>query len=175
MTAAIRRARSRPAAGGRGARPAARTRRASPAAANGVRAGNGRMDASALMREAVAARTASFSPYSRFPVGAALLGASGRIYHGCNVENASFGLTCCAERTAVFAAVSQGERAFTAIAVTARAGAGAPPCGACRQVLAEFSPDLWVYWRDMRGRLLRRRLGELLPEQFRLRRGEKAR
>ena len=133
------------------------------------------MDASTLMREAVAARTASFSPYSRFPVGAALLGASGRIYHGCNVENASFGLTCCAERTAVFAAVSQGERAFTAIAVPARAGAGAPPCGACRQVLAEFSPDLWVYWRDARGRILRKRLSALLPEQFEFRRGGKSR
>ncbi len=118
------------------------------------------------MREAVAARAASHSPYSRFAVGAALLGASGRVYHGCNVENASFGLTCCAERTAVFKAVSEGERDFTAIAVTARGGQGAPPCGACRQVLAEFSPDLWVYWRDRRGRLLKKRLGVLLPDQF---------
>ncbi len=119
-----------------------------------------------LMREAVAARATSHSPYSRFAVGAALLGASGRVYHGCNVENASFGLTCCAERNAVFKAVSEGEREFTAIAVTARGGRGAPPCGACRQVLAEFSPDLWVYWRDARGRLLKKRLGTLLPDQF---------
>jgi cytidine deaminase len=120
------------------------------------------------MREAVAARKQSHSPYSRFSVGAALLGASGRIYHGCNVENASFGLTCCAERTAVFKAVSEGERTFEAIAVTARAGHGAPPCGACRQVMAEFSPELWVYWRDTRGRLLKKQLSALLPDQFEL-------
>ena len=122
----------------------------------------------ALMKEAVVARGRSHSPYSRFAVGAALLTASGRLYHGCNVENASFGLTCCAERTAVFKAVSEGERNFFAIAVTARAGHGAPPCGACRQVLAEFSPDLWVYWRDMRGRMLKKRLSALLPDQFEL-------
>jgi cytidine deaminase len=139
------------------------------------RAGNGVVDATGLMREAVAARTASHSPYSRFPVGAALLAASGRVFHGCNVENASFGLTCCAERNAVFAAVAAGERVFTAIAVTARSGAGAPPCGACRQVLAEFSPDLWVYWRDTRGRMLKKRLSALLPDQFVLRPGSKPR
>jgi cytidine deaminase len=133
------------------------------------------MDARALMREAMLARKQSHSPYSRFPVGAALLAASGRVYLGCNVENASFGLTCCAERNAVFTAVSQGERAFTAIAVTARDGAGAPPCGACRQVLAEFSPELRVHWRDTRGRMLTRRLSELLPEQFVFRRSGKSR
>jgi cytidine deaminase len=126
------------------------------------------MTPQALMREAVQARTRSHSPYSRFAVGAALLGASGRVYRGCNVENASFGLTCCAERTAVFHAVSEGERKFLAIAVTARAGHGAPPCGACRQVLAEFSPDLWVHWRDVRGRMLHKRLSALLPDQFQL-------
>ena len=118
------------------------------------------------MREAVLARAHSHSPYSRFPVGAALLGASGKVYHGCNVENASFGLTCCAERTAVFKAVSEGERRFSAIAVTARAGQGAPPCGSCRQVMAEFSPEMWVYWRDTRGRMLRKRLSGLLPDMF---------
>jgi cytidine deaminase len=64
--------------------------------------------------------------------------------------------------------VSEGERAFRAIAVTARAGHGAPPCGACRQVMAEFSPELWVYWRDMRGRLLKKQLAALLPDQFEL-------
>src|SRR5262245_36979873 len=118
------------------------------------------------MREAMRARGASYSPYSRFAVGAALLGASGRVYHGCNVENASFGLTCCAERTAVFTAVSEGEQKFLAIAVTARTGHGAPPCGACRQVLAEFSPDMWVYWRDPRDRVLKKRLSALLPDRF---------
>jgi cytidine deaminase len=120
----------------------------------------------ALMREAVKARDASYSPYSRFAVGAALLGASGRIHLGCNVENASFGLTCCAERTAVFKAVSEGEHEFLAVAVTARTGHGAPPCGACRQVLAEFSPSMWVYWRDTRGRVAKKRLAALLPDMF---------
>ena len=119
-----------------------------------------------LMQEAMKARQASYSPYSRFAVGAALLGASGKVHHGCNVENASFGLTCCAERSAVFKAVSEGERDFLAVAVTARTGEGAPPCGACRQVLAEFSPAMWVYWRDGRGRILKKRLSALLPDQF---------
>jgi cytidine deaminase len=120
----------------------------------------------ALMREAVKARDASYSPYSRFAVGAALLGASGRVHLGCNVENASFGLTCCAERTAFFRAVSDGEREFLAVAVTARTGHGAPPCGACRQVMAEFSPSMWVYWRDTRGRVMKKRLSALLPDMF---------
>jgi len=141
-------------------RPARRTpaRRRAAAAA--------RPDARELMRLAIEARRASHSPYSRFPVGAALLARSGRVHLGCNVENASYGLTCCAERTALFRAVAEGDRAFEAIAVTAREGAGAPPCGACRQVLAEFAPDLWVHWRDRRGRIRSRRLGELLPDQF---------
>jgi cytidine deaminase len=150
----------------RRAKPATRkkARRAAKPSANGAAA----WTPEALMREAVQARKQSHSPYSRFAVGAALLTASGQIYRGCNVENASFGLTCCAERTAVFKAVSEGERKFDAIAVTARAGHGAPPCGACRQVMAEFSPELWVYWRDMRGRLLKKQLKALLPDQFEL-------
>ena len=131
-----------------------------------MRPANGNVTPEALMREAMKARDASYSPYSRFAVGAALLGASGRVHLGCNVENASFGLTCCAERTALFKAVSAGEREFVAIAVTARAGHGAPPCGACRQVLAEFSPSMWVYWRDTRGRVLKKRLSALLPDMF---------
>ena len=119
-----------------------------------------------LMDEAVKARAFSHSKYSRFAVGAALLTASGRVIRGCNVENASYGLTCCAERTAVFKAVSEGERDFVAIAVTARDGQGAPPCGACRQVMAEFAPDLLVYWRDKRGRILHKTLRALLPDMF---------
>jgi cytidine deaminase len=121
------------------------------------------------MAEAEKARKTSYSPYSRFAVGAALLTRSGRVVLGCNVENSSFGLACCAERTAVFKAVSEGEREFVAIAVTAGAGHGAAPCGACRQVLHEFAPDLWVYFRDGRGRIARRRLPALLPDAFRLR------
>ena len=126
-----------------------------------------------LMEEAGLARGRAYAPYSAFPVGAALLGASGRVYHGCNVENASFGLTTCAERAALFRAVSDGERDFTAIAVTARDGRGAPPCGACRQVLHEFAPDLWVYWRNGSGRMLKRRLAALLPAAFKFKGGRR--
>ncbi|MBI5708872.1 MAG: cytidine deaminase [Candidatus Eisenbacteria bacterium] len=122
-----------------------------------------------LMAEAVRARRRAYAPYSKFPVGAALLTRDGRVYHGCNVENASYGLAVCAERSAVWQAVSDGVREFTAIAVTARDGRGAPPCGSCRQVLNEFAPHLWVYWRDARGRILKRRLSELLPMAFGLR------
>jgi cytidine deaminase len=118
------------------------------------------------MAEAERARATSYSPYSRFAVGAALLTRGGRIVHGCNVENASLGLSLCAERTAVFKAVSEGDCDFVAIAITAEPGAVASPCGACRQVLHEFAPDLQVYWRDRRGRIVGRRLGELLASPF---------
>lgn len=120
-----------------------------------------------LMLEAEKARRAAYAPYSRFAVGAALLTKSGRVVLGCNVENSSFGLSCCAERTAVFKAVSEGEREFAAIAVTAGARQGAAPCGACRQVLHEFAPDLWVYFRGPRGAVVRRRLKALLADAFR--------
>ena len=119
-----------------------------------------------LMAEAETARKAAYAPYSRFAVGAALLTKSGRVVHGCNVENASFGLSCCAERTAVFKAVSEGETAFTAIAITAGRGHGAEPCGACRQVLHEFAPGMWVYFRDARGGIVKRRLRALLASAF---------
>ena len=124
-----------------------------------------------LMAEAERARRMAYAPYSRFAVGAALLADDGRIFHGCNVENASYGLTTCAERTAVFSAVAAGVRRFAAIAVTAREGHGAPPCGACRQVLHEFAPELWVYWRDDNRRILKRRLSALLPKAFVFERG----
>jgi cytidine deaminase len=127
------------------------------------------------MAEAEKARRASYSPFSKFAVGAALLTKSGRVVLGCNVENSSFGLSCCAERTAVFKAVSEGDREFKAVAVTAGEGRGAAPCGACRQVLHEFSPDMWVYYRDGRARIVRRRLTALLMDGFRFktRRGVK--
>lgn len=120
-----------------------------------------------LMAEAEKARRASYSPYSGFAVGAALLTRSGRVVSGCNVENSSFGLACCAERTAIFKAVSEGERRFTAIAVTAGPGRGAAPCGACRQVMYEFAPGLQVFYRNAAGRIVRRRLSALLPHGFR--------
>ncbi len=121
------------------------------------------------MAEAEKARRSSYSPYSKFAVGAALLTRSGRVIRGCNVENSSFGLACCAERTAIFKAVSEGEREFAAIAVTAGRGHGAAPCGACRQVLHEFAPEMWVYYRDAGARIVRRRLSALLLDGFRLR------
>jgi len=99
-------------------------------------------------------------------VGAALLTRDGRVIHGCNVENASFGLSICAERNAVWKAVSQGDRDFIAVAVTAGPDGGASPCGACRQVLHEFAPDLVVYWKDGRGRLVREKLSRLLHRPF---------
>jgi cytidine deaminase len=126
------------------------------------------MTPKALMAEAVKARKRAYAPYSRFAVGAALLAKDGSVYLGCNVENASYGLTICAERNAVWKAVSEGVTEFTAIAVTARDGLGAPPCGSCRQVLHEFAPNALVYWRDARGRILKRKLSELLPDAFNL-------
>ena len=126
------------------------------------------MTPKALMAEAVKARKRAYAPYSRFAVGAALLAKNGRVYLGCNIENASYGLTICAERNAVWKAVSEGVTDFAAIAVTARDGRGAPPCGSCRQVLHEFAPNALVYWRDARGRILKRKLTELLPNAFNL-------
>jgi len=123
-----------------------------------------------LMGEAERARTEAYAPYSRFRVGAALLLSDGRVVRGCNVENASFGLSICAQRNAVWKAVSEGVREFVAVAVTAGRAGDASPCGACRQVLHEFAPGLTVYWRDARGRIVRRRLGALLEHAFTLKR-----
>jgi cytidine deaminase len=118
------------------------------------------------MAEAEIARAHAYAPYSKFLVGAALLTRGGRIVHGCNVENASFGLSICAERNAVWKAVSEGERDFVAVAVTAGKAGGASPCGACRQVLHEFAPGILVYWRDGNGRLAKETIGELLRRPF---------
>ncbi len=119
-----------------------------------------------LLEEADLARETSYSPYSHFPVGAALLTRGGRVLRGCNVENSSFGLSMCAERTALLKAVSEGERDFVALAITAGPGAVPTPCGACRQVLHEFAPGMWVYWRDAAGRIVGRKLEELLSSPF---------
>lgn len=99
-----------------------------------------------LIQAALDAQQRAFCPYSNFPVGAALRTASGRIFQGVNVENASFGLTICAERVAASAAVAAGEKEFTQIVVVSRTGVS--PCGACRQFLAEFSPDLPIVMID---------------------------
>ena len=125
---------------------------------------------SALMAAALAAREYSYSPYSGYRVGAALLGSDGHIYTGCNVENAGYTPTNCAERTAIFKAISEGTRAFTAIAVVGGSGdtldAACTPCGVCRQVLAEFcSPDMPVILGTPE-EIRVMTLGELLPFAF---------
>ncbi len=122
------------------------------------------MNIDALIEQAKQAREGAYAPYSHFAVGAALLTRSGRVFTGANVENASYGLTVCAERVAVFKAVTAGEREFLAIAIASSNGAS--PCGACRQVLAEFGLDILVISVDMDDRVRQWRLEELLPASF---------
>ncbi len=117
-----------------------------------------------LIQKAIAAREKAYAPYSGYKVGAALLTADGKIYEGCNVENAAYGLCMCAERTAVFKAVSAGERDFAAIAVATENGGS--PCGSCRQVLREFAPDLTVIITDAAGAHRVTTLAALLPDSF---------
>jgi cytidine deaminase len=122
-------------------------------------------DPQTLLDAAVAARAGSYSPYSKFAVGAALLGADGRVWTGANVENASYGLSMCAERTAIFNAVAHGATAFDAVAVTGPDGITTLPCGACRQVLWEFGPQMRVIYADG-GELKVTPLADLLPAAF---------
>ena len=118
-----------------------------------------------LVKRAIEARRRAYVPYSRFPVGAALLTRSGKIYTGCNVENASYGLTVCAERIAIWKAVSEGETEFEALAVATNIGGS--PCGACRQVMAEFAPDMPVLIADLSGQATASSVADLLPLAFR--------
>ncbi len=122
------------------------------------------MDRDALIREAARVRPSAYAPYSRYLVGAALLGESGKVYTGVNVENASYGLTICAERNAVFHAVAEGETRFTAIAVVTENGGS--PCGACRQVLAEFSRGMAVHIGAAQGPVSSTTIDALLPFGF---------
>jgi cytidine deaminase len=119
-----------------------------------------------LIEAALASRQQAYARYSQFAVGAALLAADGRVFAACNVENASYGLTICAERAAVFAAVAAGQREFQALAV-ASAG-GVTPCGACRQVLVEFAPDLHILLVDVDrpDEIVEANLRDLLPAAF---------
>jgi cytidine deaminase len=118
----------------------------------------------ALLEAAIQARTNAHAPYSQFPVGAALLTVTGKTFAGCNVENASTGLTVCAERVAIWKAVSEGERQFVVLVVVSEPGA--TPCGACRQVLSEFVADAPILVADMHGHVWQTSLGELLPAPF---------
>jgi cytidine deaminase len=118
-----------------------------------------------LVKIASQARGWAYAPYSKYQVGAAVLTDSGRIYDGVNIENAAYPLTICAERTAIFKAVSNGEKKFSAIAVVTKDGG--TPCGSCRQVMAEFSPDMVVILADKSGKITSESvLSDLLPGAF---------
>jgi cytidine deaminase len=119
-----------------------------------------------LLHQALHARERAYAPYSEFRVGAALLGSSGTVYTGCNIENSSFGLTMCAERVAIYKAVSEGERTFEALCVVADSGKLTPPCGACRQIIWEFCGDIPVTLANPAGESRRVRMRDLLPLPF---------
>ena len=120
----------------------------------------------ALMDAARAVREHARADYSRFKVGAALETADGTIVTGCNIENATYGLTVCAERVAMFKALSEGHREFRRMVVVAPPDAPTPPCGACRQVLWEFAGDLEIILSNLHRETGRHRLGDLLPQPF---------
>ncbi len=119
-----------------------------------------------LLEHARRTRERSYAPYSRFKVGAAILGQSGRIYTGCNVENASFSATICAERGALCGALAAGENQLRAVAVMADTKKPCPPCGVCRQMLAEFGLGMWVVMGSTDGAYRVVTLGSLIPEAF---------
>ena len=124
------------------------------------------MNYSFLVEKARESMKYAYAPYSNFKVGAALLTENEKIYIGCNIENISFGATNCAERTAVFKAVSEGEKAFKAIAIVSSAGKFTPPCGICRQVLPEFSEDMDIILADKDDNIKIIKLNELIPFSF---------
>ena len=129
--------------------------------------GDNGMTAKELLAQAAVAMDRAYVPYSKFQVGAALLGRSGKVYLGCNVENAAYGSTICAERTAILKAVSEGCReGWTAIAIAGRGEDYCWPCGACRQMLYEFAPELTVLVARADGQFVKLPLGELLPHGF---------
>ncbi len=119
-----------------------------------------------LVEAAKAARENAHAPYSNFRVGAALRAKSGRVYTGCNVENATYGLTVCAERVAIFKAISEGERGFDAIAVVTDTESLTPPCGACRQIIWEFCGDAEVILANLKGKTETTRMSALFPHPF---------
>ncbi len=120
-----------------------------------------------LLQAALAARERAYAPYSNFFVGAAVRAVNGKIYTGCNIENSSYGLTVCAERNALFAAVGAGEREFAALCVVGATEAPISPCGACRQVMAEFKIPV-IYMANLKGDVKECTLEEMLPYGFEL-------
>lgn len=129
---------------------------------------SGQVQQQALVQAAIDVRHRAYAKYSNFLVGAALLAADGRIFVGCNVENCSYGLTICAERNAVFSGVAVGQRQFERLAIASKGGV--TPCGACRQVLAEFAPNLPILLIDVDrpDAIVEANLGDLLPGAFTL-------
>jgi cytidine deaminase len=119
-----------------------------------------------LIAAATVARENAHAPYSNFRVGAAVRARSGRVFTGCNVENSTYGLTLCAERVAIFKAISEGERGFDAVAVVTDTGALTPPCGACRQIIWEFCGDAEVVLADLKGKVEVHRMSALFPKPF---------
>lgn len=119
-----------------------------------------------LVEEAIKAKEKAYAPYSHFRVGAALETAEGKIYTGCNIENASFGLAICAERVAIFKAVSDGCQNFKALAVAGDSDNFCSPCGSCRQVMAEFAPDMPVIMVGANKKYQVQKVGELIPGYF---------
>lgn len=134
------------------------------------------LDPRSLLREAVRASRRAVAPYSKFRVGAALLTRDGSIIRGANVESVSYGLTCCAERIALFKALTEGHKDFTAVAIVARSAKTAP-CGACRQLLSEYAPNVRVFVADSRrpAKFREFTVDQLLPEAFRSLRNKRAR
>ncbi len=119
-----------------------------------------------LIKEAEKARKRAYTPYSKFKVGAAVLCDDGKIFTGCNIENASFGMSVCAERVAIFKAVSEGSTKFEAIAVIGDTDKPCSPCGACRQVISEFGEDIPLIMANLKGDVKIKKIGDLLPEAF---------
>lgn len=133
----------------------------------------GKQQVEQLLEAAQTAAARAYAPFSNFRVGAAILTQGGEVFTGCNVENSSYGLTNCAERTAIFSAVAAGalnaERELVAVAVVNPEGALCSPCGACRQVIFEFGPEAVVIYRAHSGEIAQTKAKDLLPEGFRLR------
>ncbi len=119
-----------------------------------------------LIKEAFKAMEFAYVPYSHFKVGAALLTKSGKVFTGCNIENSSYGATVCAERVAIFKAVSSGEKDFDTIVIATNTNEPSPPCGICRQVMSEFSSELKIILVNNKGKIIETNLKELLPLSF---------